>query len=326
MVEIPLRRGEAGAIVRGALDRDLLVWDPPRGMFVPRQYVQKPTAPGSLLVSDANGDWIELRGTTPGQVLAWGSSGAAGFSTGGVGAIQPFAVSPNTVGLWLLNESLADSSGNGFHLSVETGTEQYCDVVPGRKRGFYFNGSTRLWVSTFQSALALGGEMSFVTMVQLDTGPTSLSSTILCSHGASGETQAANYFYTWGVALPVVAGTPKLQLRSVWEQGAGVDVTHLSGGNLTAPPIHNVMQVGASRSATGVVRFYLNGLPMGVASAPSTLPNGGTSGRLRLGGSDANSCSEAVMFGAKIVAAEWSADDFKNEYNRTMGPGFGLVS
>src|ERR1700733_858646 len=62
------------------------------------------------------------------------------------------------VGLWQLNGTLNDTSGNGFNLTVESGTARYADMLPGFQS--FLVSATRLVYNTSGTSLAITGDMT----------------------------------------------------------------------------------------------------------------------------------------------------------------------
>ncbi|HWA71536.1 MAG TPA: LamG-like jellyroll fold domain-containing protein [Polyangiaceae bacterium] len=232
------------------------------------------------------------------------------------GILQYHDTTHSPVGLWQLNGSLSDSSGNGNTLTVDTGTARYVDIVPG-KLAHFFDGSTRLIVSSFVSALAIAGDMTVEFFLQLDSDPTVGPSVF--AHDASGETSGANALYS----MDFTSSTNKTP-RWFSEHGSGTDDTFTVSAPSGLPPIHNVGHVAIVRSSN-TIQFYWNGRTLGSASSALTTPDGGSSGRLRIGGSASNTISRCLICSFKIIASALSANDVKAEYNRTLGPLYGIL-
>lgn len=229
------------------------------------------------------------------------------------GDLQYLDTTNSPVALYKLDGVMTDFSGNGFDMSVETGTEMYADVVPG-KRGFYFNGSTKLIYNTFSSTLAITGAVTLIAIIQCDV---LLAIDGLISHGASGEASDTNLLYN----AQIQALTPQ-QLGWLHEHGGGTNDAYNPTGSARMPPIHNLVMVGWSRDASNVVTMNINGRTV-ATSGTLTAADGGGSGRLRLGGTGDATSERFVMFSAKVVAAAYSEAQFKAEFNRSLGPVYG---
>jgi len=232
------------------------------------------------------------------------------------GSLQYHDLTHSPVGLWQLNGSLADSSGSGHTLTVDSGTERYVDIVPG-KLAHFFDGATRLVLSSFVSALAITGDLTVEFLFQLDQDPATASS--IFAHDASGETSATNALYS----VDFTSSTNKTT-RWFSEHGSGIDDTFTLAAPAGLPPIHNVGHFAAVRSSN-VVQFYWNGRTLGSPSSTLTAPDGGLSGRLRIGGSAASIFSRCLICSFKVIASALSAYDVKAEYNRTLGPIYGIL-
>jgi hypothetical protein len=196
--------------------------------------------------------------------------------------------------------SLEDYSGNGLDLSgsssfQETEPNLFC-LAPGSdvSRGGH------------DPALALTGDVTVQALGRMYGTP---STHIFASFTASGETLATNTLWQFG---PQTASS----FRWLHEYGAGgTDATVLSSGAAEALPAAGSLFHAAAVRSGGVVRFYLNRRPFGVASAATVSAAGGTSAVLR------------VMFGAtsfgllglKIVGSALTASEVAAEYDRTLG-------
>jgi hypothetical protein len=132
----------------------------------------------------------------------------------------------------------------------------------------------------------------------------------------AGELEAANY--AWALRL-----TSQDALYYFSESGLGTNADFTSTGNVKKLPVLGVPFLAAfTRTAGGVVKFYLNGLQFGDDSGALTAPTGATTSQLAINDSGAGF---AEIFGLKIVAARLNAAEMKAEYNRTLGTQFGTL-
>lgn len=215
------------------------------------------------------------------------------------------------VGLWQFNETLNDTSGNGFNLTVEVGTERYTDIYPG-VRGVQLIGN-KLIYNTFTSTLAITGDVTLEAVLYLATYA-SANTVLITSHGDAGETQAANYMYFYAL-------NTDSSLSMISENGAGTNATH----TITDGPGLGLCHMAVTR-ASNVIQFYLNGRAYGSPSSTLTTPDGGTTGRFRVGGPDANIFGpEGAMASLKVCNIALSAAQVAAEYNLTVGPVLGFV-
>lgn len=216
------------------------------------------------------------------------------------------------VGLWQFNESLNDSTANGFNMTVSVGTERYTDIYPG-VRGIGLN-ATRLTYSTFNAALAITGDVTVECLMFLRVYPTANEVGIV-THAAAGENTADNVLY----AIQLTGNNGALSWLS--ESGSGVNATYTA--NLG--PGLGLCHVAATRTSN-VVQFYLNGRAQGAASSALTTPVGGSNGRLFIGYPDVGYLGpECVMSSLKICNTALTAAQIATEYNTTLGPVFGYV-
>lgn len=214
------------------------------------------------------------------------------------------------VGLWQFNETLNDTSGNGFHLAVSTGQERYTEIYPGVRGVALY--STRLIYNAFTATLGITGDITLEALMYLRTYPTSADASI-ATHINAGETSNDNVLYS----LQLNATTGALGWLS--ESGSGVDATY----NINNAPGLGLSHVAATRTSN-VIQFYLNGRAVGSASSALTTPTGGTSGRFSVGYSG-QSGPECVLASLKVCNIALSAAQIATEYNITLGPVFGRV-
>ncbi len=216
------------------------------------------------------------------------------------------------VGLWQLNGNMKDSTGNGLDLAVEVGTERYTDILP-KLRGFYFDGSTSIWRSTFDPILAIAGDVTveFIALV-----PNFVTDKSFVSFGAAKNGQPVNNAQ-YEVGMP---GTG-LGMEMTWDTG---------NGNTIAYDTNDVFSVGtpfhlAMTRASNIVQFYLNGVSISPPSASLTGPTGGSSGRFRIGSNDVAQHLTGAMTSVKVLAFALSPAQITSEYNRTLGATFGQI-
>jgi len=235
--------------------------------------------------------------------------------------LQYFDTTHSPTGLWNFNGTLADSSGNGFDMVLSAGAIGYADIAPGKK-GVLLGSTAILGQAAANTALKILGDVTLEMIVQLD----SLASLFTAfSFAASGETQATNTAYLLRIPA-VVPATPPRQLTWLSESGAGVDATYANPGPESIGLIHNIMYIAATR-ISNVVQFYVNGLPFGAPSAALTPPDGATSSKLFIGCDVTTSPgTNPIIFSAKVIASGLNAAQIKAEYNRTMGPAYGVLT
>lgn len=234
------------------------------------------------------------------------------------GELAYFDNSLSPVARYAFDKTLADFSGNGFDLSVSAGAIGYAPIFPGRF-GVLMSSGTFLSRPAFDALLAIPGDVSIMMVLQADSNATAQP---LACFAASGETQATNTLWLAQISL---TSTPPRRMSWLSESGAGVDASATSGGTDSIGLIHNVMFLGWRRLAN-VIRFYINGKPIGPDSAALTTPDGGTSSRLFMGCSPGTGCIDGIMLTSQIVARACSDAEFLAAYNQSMGPAFGRLS
>lgn len=215
--------------------------------------------------------------------------------------IQKLGLEYDPVALWLFNGNLNDSSGNGLNL---TGTVfGYSDF------GVILNG-TELTYSTTGSPLQIAGALTIEFIAIIVQG----AAVGMIGMSATGESLATNclYQWTWGND-----GTPSIY----WEYGvAATNVTWTGTGIGTfGYPCH--MALTRTDSEPTTVTIYVDGVQIGNTGSVHTA-EGGTSATLKLfatgdGTSDLIKGSQVSC--VKILNKCLTADEIKEEYNRTLG-------
>lgn len=219
----------------------------------------------------------------------------------------------NPVGLWQLNGSLADSSGNGFTLTVENGTIRYGYLASGVRGALLL--TSNLIYNSFTSTLAIAGNVTVEALIYL--AAYSASQKYLVTHANNGETSADNCLY--GVDMLFTNG----RIGYFAEAGTGTDITYVPTIATTERPPLSPFHFAMTR-ISNVVQFYINGRPWGAASSTLTTPDGGGSGRFRIGGPGNVGGPEGVTASVKLVASGLTAAQIAAEYNRTLGGFYGI--
>lgn len=214
-------------------------------------------------------------------------------------------------GLWLFENNLNDSSGNGLNL---TGTVSYTSVKDGHVCA-RLGGS--LSMATSSPTLAITGALTVECVVLANTSPMFA----LFSYGSSGDTEPANICY-----MVRILSSPSRGISILWEYGAGTDVG-LSAG-INTMPFGWFTHLAVTRSATNpaTTSIYVNGIAVATGSATACTGGNSTSSRFRIGADDLNSltATASIFSSFKIIAAELTPAQVVAEYNRVLG-GRGIV-
>lgn len=229
---------------------------------------------------------------------------------------QPFDNRFDPIGLWGFYENPADASGNGFDLTVQTGTARYTPMAPGLG-GVLLDGSTCLYHDVTATLLARTLDMTIEVMVRLD--PLTPAEGIIAGYStALGGTSATNWLYSIG------AGTTATQYR--WLQHSGANTA--SARNITDRSNHpDVPVLLAATRFAGVVQLYINGRGYGGASSALVNPTDGANSRFRVGGgTDVGNRIVGVVGGVKVIARALTSDEVKEDYNRTLGRAWGYAA
>jgi hypothetical protein len=142
------------------------------------------------------------------------------------------------------------------------------------------------------------------------------STMYLFSHAGTGETSATNYLY----ALRVLSSN---RLSYFAEHSSGTNIQFDSQACLCPGEPTHVAMVRSSNQ----VSLYLNGLLAGAASSGLSAPSSGTSGKLKIGGDDANGQrAVAAISSFKIINSALNATQVADEYADTLSSCFERVS
>lgn len=287
---------------------------------LPRSLLYAKTADGESLINiTVNGDGEGATGATgptgatgaPGGVGPTGATGSTGATgpagesgSGGAGLIAKFDTTHNPAGLWNFNETLDDSSGNGFTL---TGSPVYREMWPGLI-GLVGGTPSR---PGFDTLLAITGDITIEAICVMRTAPTNGQ---ICNFSGSGASETApnNFLYTISLLTQDV-------LQWFHETGAGSDLSFNSTGHVKALPALGVPFEVVGRRAGGVVTWFINGVQLGTSSSALTAPTDGSAGffKLRAG------TNPPEIASLKVVASALTNNQIAAEYNRTLGPAFG---
>jgi hypothetical protein len=221
--------------------------------------------------------------------------------------VQRHGLHHSPVGLWQFDGDLNDSSGNGFHLTVESGAARYTNIFPGL-RALLIVDPLKLIYNVAEPVLRITGNLTIEMLLQLS--PAYEAGKFLCSHTATGETSDTNALYQ----IDMVATTSE-NVGLFSESGAGVNASY----SITLYPPLSLCHFAVTR-VTNVVQFYLNGRTLGAASGTLTTPTDGTSGRFRVGSSTvAGTAPSGILSSLKVLNIGLTSGQILDEFNRTLG-------
>jgi hypothetical protein len=215
----------------------------------------------------------------------------------------------NPSALWQLNETLSDTSGNGFDLAITGGpTTQYADIYPSVRGLYLLAGATLAHTTTAPAGLQISGDITIECLVDF-----TLRNVSRPFFGCDGAVASSTNNRLYGVEFDS-SGFPK------WTQQHGTQDS--TGGSFVCsnmfPP--ELCHFAVTR-ISNVVQFYCNGLPLGSPSGTLTAPTGGGSSVFHFGQGATAAC-EAIVRSFKIIAFGASAAQIKAEYNRCLGSVF----
>jgi len=236
-------------------------------------------------------------------------AGQGSSGTGGGGNLaQPHDLTHTPVGLWQLNESLLDTSGNSFTLALLAGDQRWTEMLPGlRALNVFTNNKYRH--NTTGTSLAITGDLTLMFWCRLRA----YTAGAFFSYDTSGELEADNYLYS--IALT----SAPTQLQFTHEHGAGVNDEH----NIDyLPPLYQPFHL-AVRRQSNVIQFFLNGKTFGPASSALTTPTGGGNSKFHIGWVANDACDHDAA-SIKVENSALTNAQILAEYNRTGGPWYGF--
>ena len=246
--------------------------------------------------------------------MGYVSSGGQAASGGGGPKVRQHDTTHSPLGLWQLDGDMTDASGNGYDLTVDTGTELYAPISD-TLQGFRFDGSTNLIHDVAEAALRLTGDMTIEMLVAWLIDPpgfgvnTSLSGPYLAAHGVPGEAGGDNNLYS-------LKARPTGGIGWLSESGSGTNAVYDIDCDVPTYLLHHLAAVRASN----VVSMYIDGGLVGSSSTLAT-PTGGNTGRFVLGsiGGGGGEHPTCLMASVKLIGSALTAEQVADEYRLTLG-------
>lgn len=228
-------------------------------------------------------------------------------------AVQGHDTTYSPVGLWQLNDTLNDTSGNSFNLTLDNGTVAYSEISPGM-RGLALDGSTSVQYAVSTATLGRTGDITLECLLNL----TSYSNgRFLISYAGSSSSSTGNALYS--IELMRSAA-----LEFTWDQETGTNVASRTSAFANLPPLNQICHLAMTR-ISNVIQVYLNGVLTDTSSTLTT-PTGGGSSVFRIGThSSRGAAPQAVVSSVKVVASGLTAAQIASEYNRTLGRLYGEI-
>ena len=221
--------------------------------------------------------------------------------TSGTSTAQLHDTTHSPAGLWQFNENFVDSSGNGFNLSSNDGSINRFIELYGIKFAF-FEGDTDLTRPGYDAALNITGALTVEFFIL------SFGGGVLVSFIGSGETESTNSIYAIS------------QNNFFSETGVGTNHEQSTGFSPLNSVYHNVI----IRENDDSLTQYVNG--QHVFSGGSVPSSGGTSAKFYIGSNGpGDSYCNCLLSSVKVIDGALSANDVKEEYNRTLGPVLGII-
>jgi hypothetical protein len=214
--------------------------------------------------------------------------------------LSHLGVEHSPVALWTGDSTLADSSGNGFALGVDRGTELY-GPLGGGLAGFMLDGATRLGIA--EAALKLSGDMTLQCLARpTELAVSGYANMVRC------EGPESYIFY--------LARTTNADASLYYYQ------TNTAGSYSYFPPNHKLyvpagpVLLGFVRGG-GAIQMYVDGSPFGPADAITGTIDSATTGVVYVGENSSDAQSFKGTLGSiKIVGSALTDAQMYSEAER----------
>jgi hypothetical protein len=196
-----------------------------------------------------------------------------------------------TVGLWQLQNSLADTSGNGLDLSVAAGSATY-STLSGSIVGFDFN-KTRTLTAPINAALQLGGEITVQCLIKLRDN--NVATWLMCYPGTSVNSELYHWYQNGVLSYADINN-------------------NTSGGSHLGPPYYDVtnlypsvFEIAVRKTSLGsnnyLVETFVNGIKVASGFSGFTVQGITPSGteQLWIGGYHGGSELDGVIASLRIL-------------------------
>jgi len=214
-------------------------------------------------------------------------------------------------GLWLFDDGMTDSSGNGLDLTADAGALTYVDYLG--KTFAHFDGATRLHEATKDASLSILGDVTISLVVKWQTPPGALSQYLLGKGDAGDAAESTNTNYLVYMSSQLA--------KYLHEYGVGTNSTiaQISDPSLVEL-FPSAFLITVVRSGT-TVYMYIGPQLMSTTSVLGQTPTGGASAGFFIGGdSDGTDfLDDCLISGAKVTASALTADQVKAEYEKVFG-------
>jgi len=208
--------------------------------------------------------------------------------------------------------TVADLSGYGCTLSIETGTMRTTNMHP-TFGGVYFDGATNLRNVTPQPQLQIHSDLTIIIMGMWADLPGTVTTWL--SYGTAGETSDTNVLY-------MAQFDSSSQFVYFSEHGAGVNDT---ANTLSTAGRYQPFLLCMTRTAGGELNHGLNGVFAGSSFGTVTLPTDGVNGIVRIGADNVGAnFLKAILGQIVIYNTVLTGAQFLERYNSSLGGAFGF--
>ena len=213
------------------------------------------------------------------------------------------------VGLWQFNSSLADTSGNGFTLTLN-GTNAYTTL--NGAPAFAFNGSTYLTRASNDAALTITGDLTIEMLASFHNYPgVDQTNTIIVNFGETGDgdpTRNVIYQFRTRTAAPGVQ----------YNAETGDGTTDILYEFINGTPPDDTGHHLAFRRQSNVLSLFVDGILLN-QSGTITAATGGSASRLSVGAFVDGALPVRMTMGSlKIIASALSDAQVLAEAQRTV--------
>jgi hypothetical protein len=238
--------------------------------------------------------------TVSGELQTQIDAGAAPTTISGIIG-NKLGLTHSPVVLYLFEDNIVDSSGNGLDLSVGAGAERYTNV--NGLRSLKFDSTNYLRYTPGSSALEITGDITIQLLLTTDEH---VGIGYMLAFAGGGDAENVNALYAPRV------GPSAENYDWFSESGAGVDASYGGWAGTGNQNIHLVTFVRES----DIVTLYIDGAKRGSSGTLAT-PTGGTSSFLDVGAFDGSSIYRGTMACLKIVDSALTATQVYDEYKTT---------
>ena len=216
----------------------------------------------------------------------------------------------NPVALYLFDDNLTDSSGNGLDMTLDTGNEWYTST--NGLRCAKLDGQSSFIHDFTGTALEIAGDITIQVLLTMEN-QTGLERFIV-NYAGPVQIEVDNALY----ALSYLSNGERITWTTEFGSGPTADVVNFDAAGIQE--LHLVTVVRAS----DVVTVFIDGIQVGASSATLTTPTGGTTAVFEVGGLFGNGFFRGSVACVKIIDSALTDAQVYTEYRSTWGVSEGI--